>query len=71
MYLKSILETHLCSVIVPNHYEAVNRRPDAILNGNDVGDGRVPGAASTATRELDDLMDSLSDFKVEILHFIY
>lgn len=57
------------SDIVPNHYEAVNRRPDALLNGNDAGDGRPPGAASTATRELDDLMDSLSDFKVRLLYF--
>lgn len=50
-----------CSDIVPNHYEAVNR---GLPNGGDAEDGRAPGAASTATRELDDLMDSLSDFKV-------
>ncbi len=46
---------------MPNHYEAVNR---GLPNGGDAEDGRAPGAASTATRELDDLMDSLSDFKV-------
>ncbi len=69
--VRSVL-TVICwcySDIVPSHYEAVKGRPDAMLNGNDAGDGRAPGAASTATRELDDLMDSLSDFKVPVLTF--
>lgn len=59
------MSSHVSMDSMSSHYEAVRPR----VTSQHVQSDRFPqpGAASTATRELDDLMASLSDFKVNPL----